>query len=328
MVQRASRVGLAFAVAAVATTGFLVSNAYATFPGADGRIAFVGDMPGCSGICTVHPDGSGLRLLSSFGSAPSWSANGRRIVFFGRWIHTMKADGTDRTKVPSTGGSSFPSAAFSAAFSPSGGRIVYNRYRANAPPRLRGVIYAIRADGTHKRLVFAGRHVPETPGYSPNGKRIVFSGKPNHRAWGIWTIRPDGGGLRPVTTDPNSYGVGSDHYPDWRPDGKKIAFLRYTDSDPRMPSGPVKFVRPDGSGIHATGASGGGARFLYSPSGDQLVSGALGGPYPYLSDCGDVFTEPVGGGERTIVTDNCATYENGGPTGFASNPSWQPLPGG
>lgn len=303
------------------TLALCASTAFATFPGADGRIAFDGDMPNCNGICTVRPDGSRVKQLTSSGSGPSWSASGRRIVFSsGRFIYTMNADGTDRTRVVRNDGYVYRWA----AFSPGGGRIVYNRYRANAPSDRRGTIYTIRTDGTDKQRIFASTAMPETPGYSPGGGRIVFSGKPNHRAWGIWTIRPDGTHLRAVTTSPNSYGIHSDHYPDWSPDGKEIAFLRYTDNDPRNPFGLLKFVRPDGSGLHGNGSAG-GSRYLYAPSGDRLLS-ASAGFGGYLSDCYDVFTEPIGGGDRTTVTDNCATYDNGGPPGFATGPSWQPLP--
>jgi Tol biopolymer transport system component len=331
MVQRASGVGLAFAVAAVAATAFLASNAFATFPGANGRIAFVGSgVPGCTqeryqeAICTMEPDGSGLKRLSTFGSWPSWSANGRRIVFSGRWIHTMKADGTDKTKVASTGGNSNRSA----AFSPSGGRIVYNHYRANAPQRRRGAIYTIRTDGTRKRLVFASGAIPETPGYSPDGRRIVFAGRPNHRPWGIWTIRPDGTGRRPVTTNPPSAHYccepRTDHYPDWSPDGSQIEFVRYIDCDERSCSKAVKFIRPDGSGLHGNGEVG-ESRYRYAPSGDRLVSQVSGPESAVPPTCSDIFTVPVVGGDRTTVTDNCV-----GPDffGFAYEPSWQPLPGG
>ncbi len=349
MVQRASRVGLAFAVAAVAATGFLASNAFATFPGANGRIAFVGDMPGCSAppaspgaICTVEPNGSGVKQLTSFGHTPSWSANGRRIAFLTRRaIDTMKADGTDRTKIaaPRT---------TSAAFSPSGARIVYVEFRAT-PRRVNGAIYTIRTDGTRKRLVLASRGVrealgsrgvPETPTYSPDGSRIVFAGKPPHRSWGIWTIRPDGTGLRPVTTNPPSTDIHNprtDHFPDWSPDGRQIEFVRYTDCDDRFCSGPIKFIRPDGSGIHGNREisvpsrdEGGTRSFRYAPSGDRLVSSATEAPegIPYIPQCGDIFTVPVIGGSRTTVTHNCDNYLNGGPLAFASEPSWQPLPGG
>jgi len=231
----------------------------------------------------------------------------------------MNADGTERTRVVSNYGYVYRSA----AFSPGGGRIVYNQYRGNARPNRRGVIYTVRTDGTDKRLIFASGDFPETPTYSPSGGRIVFAGKPRDRAWGIWTIRPDGTGLRPVTTNPDSNGVHSDHYPDWSPDGSQIEFLRYTDCDPRSCSGPIKFIRPDGSGIHGNGVSGGESRYLYAPSGDRLVSAApgFGG---YLSDCYDVFTETLAGQDRTTVTDNCANVDTA--SGFATSPSWQPLP--
>lgn len=320
-------------------SGFLASSAFATFPGANGRIAFTGQyLPGCSGaqpphyaICTVRPDGRELMQLNSFGHDPSWSANGRRIVFLtGKAIYTMKADGSDRTRIARTTGVQ------SAAFSPSGGRIVYVRYHPKAPPRRTGAIYTIRADGSRKRLIFASEDLSETPTYSPNGGRIVFAGKPTHRSWGIWTIRPDGTRPRPITTNPNRYRAGSDHYPDWSPDGSQIEFVRYNDCDERFCSGPIKFVRPDGSGLHGNDEisvpgndESGTQRFRYAPSGDLLVSWVYESPegIPYLPQCSNIFTVPVVGGGRTSVTHNCDNYPNG-PIGFASDPSWQPLPGG
>jgi Tol biopolymer transport system component len=322
--------GLACCLAAAALT-LCASTASATYPGANGRIAFVGrilfadkPMPGCSTdlyeahICTMEPDGSRLKHVSSFGSRPSWSANGGRIAFSARWIWTMKADGTDKTKIPSTRGYRFRSP----AFSPTGGRIVYDDYRPNVPPNRRGAIYTIRTDGTGKRLLFAGGAIPETPGYSPDGSRIVFAGKPNHRPWGIWTIRPDGTGLRAVTTNPR-YPAFSDRDPDWSPNGSQIVFVHTSRSDGRSPTPwPLKFVRPDGSGLHGNGEIGvDGAGYRFAPSGDILVSTAYDDqPDPA---CGDIFTVPVVGGSRTLVTDNCANL-----TGLASQPSWQPLPDG
>lgn len=309
------------------------ASAQATFPGGDGRIAFVGKMPGCDGICTIEPNGGGLTQISPFGNEPSWSANGRRIVFlagssgFPRTIYTMNADGTDKTRVPHLRGY-----ISSAGFSPDGRRIVYLRERSEAPPRREAAIYTIRTDGTDRRLVFASRrsfpgpdwapHYPAAPAYSPSGKRIAFAGKPAHKPGGIWTIRTDGTDLRNVTSDPASY---SDHYPDWRPDGTRLALLRYTYCDPHECSGPVKFTQPDGSGIHGNGESN-SVRFRYAPSGARLVSWATEGFEYFEIYCGDIFTETVGGDGHQAVTDNCANYHNGLPSGVASESSWQPDP--
>ena len=194
---------------------------------------------------------------------------------------------------------------------------------------LRGAIYTIRTDGTRKRLVFAGGARLETPGYSPGGGRIVFAGAPPGRQWGIWTIHPNGTGLRAVTTYPDPSHAGSRHYPDWSPDGRHIEFLRYEDCQILFCSGPIKFIRPDGSGIHGNGSIGGtGVRYLYSPSGNRLVSRAPIGGDDSDSDCTDIVTVAVAGDDRQTVTDNCANFDSGGPRAYAFDPTWQPLPGG
>ena len=297
------------------------SLAAAAFPGANGRIAFVGEMPGCSGICTINPDGSKLRQLSSFGSEPSWSANGRRIVFHDRLaIYTMKADGTDRTKITGLGGT-----ILSADFSPNGRRIVYLRGRSWGPPRLRRAIYTARTDGTDRRLVFASKTswqlgyiaYPAAPEYSPSGKQIVFVGKPAHRAAGIWTIHPDGSHLRSVTTDSgNSY---ADDYPDWSPSGDRIAFFRFDYCDGRTCFGQTKVIRPDGSGLYDTGLW---ERSRYSPSGERLISWdtELDPDTFEFGVCSDLIDTDTAGGDLRTVTDNCASYHNGGPEAFAVQP--------
>lgn len=293
------------------------------------------DMRGCPGtthprfpsvrqvaICTIEPNGGGVKQIGGFGSDPSWSANGRRVVFSAyNGIWTMRADGTDKTKVALVRRVGSP------AFSPSGGRIVYIHSRRHRPIKRQWAIYAIRADGTGKRLIFADAYAPETPTYSPDGSRIVFAGKPPRRSWGVWTMQPDGTDLRPVTRNPRSSPY-FDHYPDWSPDGSQIVFTRSSQCDLGGCSTVVKFIRPDGSGIHGNGEGGEGS-VRYAPSGDLLVSSAYeGGGTTTPPYCGDIFTVPVAGGARTTVTDNCANYYNGLPSGFAGGPRWQPLPGG
>src|SRR5213594_2271597 len=80
-----------------------VGRAHATFPGKNGRIAFVQGPD----IFTMNPDGTNIKQLTHVGpdglaSWPAWSADGKQIVFEFRppdripQIWVMNADGSDQ----------------------------------------------------------------------------------------------------------------------------------------------------------------------------------------------------------------------------------------
>jgi TolB protein len=61
-------------------------------------------------ICLINPDGSGLQQLTTLSSNedPAWSLDGRHVVFTStrmgrREIYVMHADGTEQTRISSTG---------------------------------------------------------------------------------------------------------------------------------------------------------------------------------------------------------------------------------
>src|SRR5438552_16915659 len=85
-------------VAAIALV--LPASAQATFPGANGKIAFVRG----NDVWTMNPDGSSQVDITNTPSAsedsPAWSADGKRIAYVrDRAIWTMNADGTLPTQV-------------------------------------------------------------------------------------------------------------------------------------------------------------------------------------------------------------------------------------
>ncbi len=89
------------------------------------------------------------------------------------------------------------------------------------------------------------------PLWSPRGDLIMFS-RQDKGDYEIWTIRPDGSGLKQLTHTP-----GNDAHMAWSPDGTHILFAStrmgfkdeatYTDSP--QPYGEIFVMRADGSDV-------------------------------------------------------------------------------
>lgn len=301
------RTSSAWLLAAVAFT-LSGSPAFATYPGANGRIAFEGIMPGCDSyaICTIRPDGTGLQQLTSgsYDGAPAWSAHGKRIAFtHSGALYTMSANGGNQTRVAYYGLQPY--------FSPHGTRIVYIRD---------GSILSIRTDGSDRRLILKAAYA-ERPIYSPDGRWIAFDRSVDQRGGRIWKVRPDGSGQRPLTAPPPGQW---DQVLDWSPDGARIVFVRCKVRYSWHVSCADFSIRPDGSNERQVVAGD-----VYAPSGDRFADVKSEVDFTAgVDECSDIYTFAVGGGDGRLLTHNCDDFLAGGPDGFAYQPSWQPLPKG
>jgi hypothetical protein len=262
-----TRTGLAVAVAALLAAA---APAQATFPGRNGVIAYAQN--GSSGGPGTTHDSHGLYaspprrhapaktlLQCNFidfvpqgcavvdFSAPSYSANGRRIVFdAGERVGIVKADGSALRLLPAvTANDSDP------AFSPDGrsivftgvndhnGTDVYVRRLAGGDARAivldaeepawssrneiayvrEGNIYVANPNGRQRRFVSSG----VTPDWSPDGGRIVFvRPAPNFtfatHLGRLHVVGAHGRGLRAIGKRKD---LGN---PVWSPDGRWLAF--------------------------------------------------------------------------------------------------------
>ena len=202
-----------------------------TFPGKNGRIAFI--IPGLTfgNVYTMNPDGSDVRQLTSFGTSPAvtvarWSPDGSRLVFgltlginaqTQLWI--MNGDGSNQHLLLND--PSFLDDG--ASFSPDGSQIVFNRCPIVNNALTGCNIYRVEADGTGLTAInaFQTDVFDGAPVYSPDGGTIAFEGfNKDGFLEVIWLMNADGSNIRPLTPPELEAGA-----PDWSPDGQKIAFF-------------------------------------------------------------------------------------------------------
>jgi WD40 repeat protein len=186
--------------------------ASATFPGENGKIAFVRYIGGGAevDIWTVNPDGSApTRLTRPPGNnvAPAWSADGRKIAFSssrdGNYeIYVMNADGTDQQRLTTDAAPEY-----SPSWSPDGSKIAFTSYRDGNFD-----IYVMDAAGGSEVRLTTGVEEDSGPAWSPDGSRIAFtSGYPNYN---VDLIKPDGSGRTRL--------FDGAYDPTWAPDSRVI----------------------------------------------------------------------------------------------------------
>ena len=151
------------------------------------------------------PDGDHLAFIVNEGEGHRYSYRDRRAYRYTRVLHTIRADGSRLARIGET--TAVPT------WSPDGDELAYATVDAEVP-----ALYAVRPDGTGRRLVWSGGadegFAPISQVlWSPDGSEILFfTNEP-------YLVRPDGGGLRRL-------GIPR-HVPDaraaWSPDGSRIA---------------------------------------------------------------------------------------------------------
>jgi WD40-like Beta Propeller Repeat len=211
--------------------------AVAIFPGAGGE----------RGIWVMNADGSNALQVASSGnvSVPSWSPDGSTIAYAARAdgrteIHLVNPDGTSDRIVHAQGAEGTFSI-FSAQFSPDGTQILFDRGTDSGFD-----IFVMDTDGTNvRRVTTTGSDYD--PHWSPDGTQIVFTRQEVVEAGGrsvatsdIFVMRADGSDVRRLTSgDDRSTNL----YPQWAPDGTKIAYLAGITGGP----GALVVMNADGS---------------------------------------------------------------------------------
>lgn len=195
--------------------------------------------------------------------APSWSRDGRHIVFyrdvehewppFQRWHSRDPQFHLVRTGI-------FPS------YAPSGDRLLSNDASG---AKLSKNILAMNTDGSKPSvLVEGGEKTALGPVWSPSGDRVAFAlGQFFPQQLGpaiadIAVVNPDGSGLRLLTD-----GSGNNGFPSWSPDGSQIAYRASGQDGQRLfvitlATGAVRALTPESSHDNFP---------AWSPKGDRIA---------------------------------------------------------
>jgi Tol biopolymer transport system component len=294
-------------VVALAALVGAVSEAHATYPGTNGRIAFGETAPGTAqpDVYSVLAGGQAMHQLTddpAFDACAAYSADGKQIAYcssvgdqpgqFDIW--TMKQNGKDKQRLTQLGGSStFPD------FSPDGRKIAFTAQPAGAT---NADIYVINVDGSGLVNVTNASGNDLWPAWSPDGSKIVFeSDRTGLRQ--VWVMNADGSGQTQLTFDATR----KDQTPEWSPDGTQIAYT--VDASTTVAGGDIWVMNADGSDQHPI-TSGPEREFgpVWSPDGTKMAFLDFGSRTVYVM-------KADGSGRYAVH-----------PGGLQFVPAWQPNP--
>jgi hypothetical protein len=249
-------------------------------------------------IWTMRSDGSDPRRLTSSDSndtVPSWSPDGRRILFESDRdgngeVYVMNSDGNDQINL-----TAHPAEDGTPSWSPDGSMVVFASYRDD-----NWEIYLMDDDGANPLRLTYDDSSDYAPVWSPDGSRIAFVSKRDGN-WEIYVMNADGTESQRLT-----YEDATDFAPAWSPDGRLIAFESYRDGDME-----VYVMAADGSDqLNVTQFPGGSDHGpTWAPDGEHIAY------YSNRAGGWDVFVMDLTGSGDTNLTLSQATEQT---------PAWQP----
>jgi Tol biopolymer transport system component len=337
---RSFMTALAVAVGAAA----LAAPAQATYPGVNGRIAFVrwNEATGDNfSLWTANPDGShqtlAAALPSPFGDS-DWSADGRHLAF-----DFFDASSDEQIAVVDPDGSHLRQLTFgqdlheTPSYSPDGSQIIYDSSLLRPEePGFHTTLWVMNADGSDQRpLPGASTDAFDVePHFSPDGRSIAFvrirkgMGTVGNQQAALLVMRRDGSGVRQLTSWGRSIELGNSP---WSPDGRWITYWDAADiaaplashTGAGQASRSVHLIHPDGTGdrtLYQGVADTGGARPTFSPDGTKVMFQCLTGEPFFDSDLCVVNSDGTGVVDLTNTPSTPVEHH------YEKGPSWGSAP--
>ncbi len=102
-------------------------------------------------------------------------------------------------------------------WSPVGGRVAFAKFRTDIIDNAN--LWVADVAGPTRKLITHEAGIQQHPAWSPDGKRIAFSGGHGYGTYELYIVDADGSGLRRLTTNTTH-----EFSPAWSPDGKQLAY--------------------------------------------------------------------------------------------------------
>jgi TolB protein len=203
----------------------ITSFASATYPGKNGRIAFIQMKSGSFQLYTMNSDGTDLLQITNLPAtgfpvwSPDYSPDGQHIVFSHDLtgaieLYVINADGTGLRQLTNDGVEDlFP------RWSQDGSSVVYSKFYIGSNQFFDHHLATINVDSTNSHFVTGGLFDDYEPAYFPDGTRIVFGSSRQNLRSALWTANANGSKPRRITKAALSAGS-----PDVSPDGLRLVF--------------------------------------------------------------------------------------------------------